>query len=103
MVIGVLARFLFSKSVAVLMITAAIALPVLLAQETINNASVSGRVTDPTGAVVEGATVTARQTETNLPTPRSRIGKDVSVFPTSRSGRTRSASGIGVLRRRRAG
>ena len=37
-----------------------------LAQETINYASVSGRVTDPQGAIVPGATVTARQTETNL-------------------------------------
>jgi hypothetical protein len=35
-------------------------------QETINFASVSGRVTDPTGAVIEGAQVSARQTETNL-------------------------------------
>src|ERR1700716_1015458 len=36
------------------------------AQETINYASVSGRVTDPSGAVVAGAQVTARQTDTNL-------------------------------------
>ncbi len=36
------------------------------AQETINNGSISGRVTDATGAVVEDAQVTARQTETNL-------------------------------------
>jgi hypothetical protein len=36
------------------------------AQETINHASVSGRVTDPTGAVIQGAQVTARQIDTNL-------------------------------------
>ena len=37
-----------------------------VAQESLNQATVSGRVTDPQGAVVPGATVTARQTETNL-------------------------------------
>ena len=37
-----------------------------LAQETVNYASVSGRVTDPQGAVVAGAQVSARQTETNI-------------------------------------
>jgi outer membrane receptor protein involved in Fe transport len=36
------------------------------AQETLNYASVGGRVTDPQGAAVSGAQVTARQTETNL-------------------------------------
>ena len=36
------------------------------AQETVNYASVSGRVTDPQGAVVAGAQVSARQTETNI-------------------------------------
>ena len=36
------------------------------AQETINYASVSGRVVDPQGAVVPGAQVTARQTATNV-------------------------------------
>ncbi len=36
------------------------------AQESLNQATVSGRVTDPQGAVVPGATVTAKQTETNL-------------------------------------
>jgi len=37
-----------------------------VAQENINSASVSGRVTDPSGDVVAGAQVTARQTDTNL-------------------------------------
>jgi hypothetical protein len=36
------------------------------AQESINYASLSGRVTDPTGAVIQGAQVSARQTDTNL-------------------------------------
>jgi hypothetical protein len=36
------------------------------AQETINYGTISGRVTDPQGAVVPGAGVTARQTETNI-------------------------------------
>jgi outer membrane receptor protein involved in Fe transport len=36
------------------------------AQEAIYHASISGRVTDPSGAVVQGATVTVRQTETNF-------------------------------------
>jgi len=41
-------------------------LAVAFAQETIHYASVSGRVTDATGAVVQGAQVTARQIDTNL-------------------------------------
>lgn len=36
------------------------------AQETVNFASVGGRVTDPQGAVIRGASVTARHTETNV-------------------------------------
>ena len=36
------------------------------AQETVNSASVSGRVTDPQGAVVPGALVVARETDTNV-------------------------------------
>jgi len=36
------------------------------AQETINTGSISGRVTDPQGAVVPGAAVVARQVDTNV-------------------------------------
>ncbi len=38
------------------------------AQETINNASLAGRVTDPTGAMIRNATVTARAVSTGLTT-----------------------------------
>jgi hypothetical protein len=41
------------------------------AQETINNASLAGRVTDPTGAVIRNATVTATATATGLSTTLS--------------------------------
>src|SRR5690242_15234000 len=37
-----------------------------LSQQTINYATASGRVTDPTNAVVSGAEVSARETDTNL-------------------------------------
>ncbi len=40
--------------------------PLLQAQQTINNASLSGRVTDPTGAVVQHALVIAKQVTTNI-------------------------------------
>ena len=42
------------------------AAPAALAQQSVDLASISGRVTDPSGAVVPGAQVTARQTQTNL-------------------------------------
>src|SRR5688572_11437328 len=50
---------------ALVLVTAASA-ATAAAQETVNFASVSGRVTDPQGAVIRGATVTARHTETNV-------------------------------------
>jgi hypothetical protein len=37
-----------------------------LAQETLNYGTISGVVTDPSGAVIDGAAITARQTEINL-------------------------------------
>ncbi len=45
--------------------------PCLTAQETINNASLAGRVTDPTGAIVRNATVTATAASTGLSTTLS--------------------------------
>lgn len=42
------------------------AAPSVLAQQSVDLASISGRVTDPSGAVVSGAGITARQTQTNL-------------------------------------
>ncbi len=44
----------------------ALAVALLRGQETVHHASVSGRVLDPSGAVVSGATVVARNVDTNL-------------------------------------
>ena len=52
---------------------------VLSAQQTVNNASVGGRVTDPSGAAIQNARVAARQMDTNI----------VSVVETNREGRFR--------------
>src|SRR5215471_1584169 len=54
---------LFSAIVCVLCLTPA---PGAVGQETINSASVSGRVTDPQNAVIPGALVVARQTATHV-------------------------------------
>jgi hypothetical protein len=54
------------RGAAVLALVAALWGQVAVAQESLNQATVGGRLTDPQGAVVPGATVTARQTETNL-------------------------------------
>ena len=53
--------------VAILCVIAA-AVPSALAQQTVDLASISGRVTDQTGAVVRARSVTARQTQTNVTT-----------------------------------
>src|SRR5579883_781442 len=50
----------------VLVLCAIMAAHFAFSQETVNRASLSGRVTDPSGAVIVGAQVTARQMETNL-------------------------------------
>jgi Carboxypeptidase regulatory-like domain len=51
------------------------------AQETINQASISGRVTDEQGGVVPGATVTARQTDTNFTAEATTDGEGRFRFP----------------------
>jgi hypothetical protein len=54
------------STLRVLACVLAVAARVAHAQETVNYASVSGRVTDSQSAVVPGAHVTARQTDTNV-------------------------------------
>ena len=81
----------------------AAAVPTVLAQETVNYASVSGRVTDPTGAVVAGARVTARQTETNLTSAANTDGEGRFRFPYLRVGSyeiTVSLTGFATATRR---
>lgn len=56
-------------------------------QETVNNASVSGRVTDPSGAVVSQAKVTARQLDTNLTVSTETNAEGLFRFPYLRVGR----------------
>src|SRR5262249_34156873 len=51
------------------------------AQETINNASISGRVTDPSGAAVSGASVEARNLETNVSTTSTTDNEGRFRFP----------------------
>jgi hypothetical protein len=46
----------------------ACARPIAASQQSVDYASVSGRVMDPQGAVIPGAQVTARQTQTNVST-----------------------------------
>jgi Carboxypeptidase regulatory-like domain len=52
-----------------------------IAQQTVNYASASGRVTDPANAVVAGATVTARETETGLTTATTTDAEGRFRFP----------------------
>ena len=56
------------KMAAIVCAALACARPIAAAQQSVDFASVSGRVTDPQGAVVAGAQVTARQTATNVTT-----------------------------------
>jgi len=60
------ARRVRSAVVAVLVAVACSSVSRAFAQETVNFASLSGRVVDPQGAVVPGARVSARHTQTNV-------------------------------------
>ncbi|MDQ6677084.1 MAG: carboxypeptidase regulatory-like domain-containing protein [Acidobacteriota bacterium] len=57
------------------------------AQESINSASVSGRVIDPSGAPIEKAQVTARQVETNLAVSANTDAQGRFRFPYLRLGK----------------
>src|SRR5579859_5194633 len=62
-------------------------IPLAVAQETIDRASVSGRVIDASGGVIEGARVTARQTDTNLTSAATTDREGRFRFPFLRLGR----------------
>src|SRR5215831_3630661 len=57
-----LAKFIFGA--IVLLVSQSVGAP-LLAQQTVTSASLSGRITDPGGAAVSGASLTATNPETN--------------------------------------
>src|SRR6185436_19396802 len=58
--------FVFAIRIFLLLLIVQLGPPRLLARQTLNYATVSGRVADPTDAVVPGAEIVARQTSTNL-------------------------------------
>jgi Carboxypeptidase regulatory-like domain/TonB dependent receptor len=61
----IVTHLLIARASLVIVFAAGVA-PLVLAQETVNSAGVSGRVTDPSGQAVAGAQLTARQIDTNL-------------------------------------
>ena len=58
-----------------------------VAQQSVEYASVGGRVTDPSGAVLQGASVTARQMDTNLVVRTTTDASGLFRFPYLRVGR----------------
>jgi len=75
----------FAGAVALACATAGWAMPEA-AQVTVNTASVSGRVLDAQGAVVPGAQVVARQTDTNVSADTTTDGAGRFRFPVLRTG-----------------
>src|SRR5262245_58123470 len=66
---------------AALIVASQVLLRSASAQETVNYASLSGRVVDPQAAVVPGAQVSARQTETNIVSEVTTDGEGRFRFP----------------------
>jgi hypothetical protein len=64
-----------------------LAVSVCAAQESVNYASIGGRVTDPSGAAVKGAKVTARQPDTNFSADETTDREGRFRFPYLRVGR----------------
>lgn len=69
------------------------------AQQSVDYASISGRVTDPSGAVVPGAQVTARNTETNVATTMATDREGRFRFPYLRVGPYELSVGMPGFRR----
>src|SRR5262245_43644370 len=96
------ASFGFRVLFSVLLIHSHVAMAIALAQQTINYASASGRVTDPSGAVVSGAQVIARETETNLSSMTSTDQEGRFRFPYLKPGQYEisvSAPGFAEIKR----
>ena len=76
----------FIATVILLTVCAMVFPPMASAQDSVNDASVSGRVTDAQGAVVPGARVIARHTQTNLTREATTDGEGRFRFPCLRVG-----------------
>jgi len=78
--------FRLARRLPILILLATTFASVATAQETVNYASVSGRVTDPQGMFVPGASVSARQIETNITADAVTDGSGRFRFPYLRVG-----------------
>ena len=76
----------FAVALRVALVLITLWAPNAAAQETINSATVGGRITDAQGGAVPGATVTARQTETGVSADRTTDNAGRFRFPYLRVG-----------------